>query len=277
MTLFAIGDVQGCHEPLQKLLAQVAFDPRRDRLLFTGDLVNRGPQSLEVLRFVRGLGNAAVTVLGNHDLHLLAAAQSGKFGPRDTLGDIMAAPDRDELLGWLRRQPLAYAEPETGALLVHAGVAPQWTRAQALLCAQEAGTYLNGVNGDRFLRKMYGNEPDLWHDKLSGVMRLRFIVNCFTRLRYCSADGRIDLKHKGAPGSQPKGLLPWFEVPGRKTANDTIICGHWSSLGRVHWPSARVYGLDTGCIWGNCLTALNLHTGELHSTACSQFPKHSDE
>ncbi|HVT36023.1 MAG TPA: symmetrical bis(5'-nucleosyl)-tetraphosphatase [Nevskiaceae bacterium] len=277
MTVYAIGDLQGCLDPLQSLLAKLDFNVRRDRLLLTGDLVNRGPQSLEVLRFVRSLGKAATTVLGNHDLHLLAAAESGKFGPRDTLDSIMAAPDRDELLGWLRRQPLAHEDAETGALLLHAGVAPQWTRAQTLACAAEASSYLNSVNGDRFLRKMYGNEPDRWDENLGGALRLRFIVNCLTRLRYCRVDGSIDLKHKGPPGSQPDGLLPWFEVPGRKTARDTIICGHWSSLGRVHWPQARVYGLDTGCIWGNCLTALNLLTGELRSVACTQFPKqHGD-
>ena len=277
MSLFAIGDLQGCYEPLRELLAQLRFDARRDRALFTGDLVNRGPQSLEVLRFVRGLGAAAVTVLGNHDLHLIAAAASGKFGPRDTLEDIMRAPDRDELLTWLRTQPLAYEEPSTGALLVHAGVAPQWTRTQALACAREAGAYINGRNGDHFLRKMYGNDPDRWDDELEGIPRLRFIVNCLTRVRYCTADGRIDVKHKGPPGSQPAGLVPWFEAAGRKTARDTIVCGHWSALGRVHWPKARVYGLDTGCIWGNCLTALNLETGELHSTGCGQFPKHDEE
>ncbi|HUP91898.1 MAG TPA: symmetrical bis(5'-nucleosyl)-tetraphosphatase [Solimonas sp.] len=273
MASYAIGDLQGCLDPLKRLLARLAFDPARDRLLFTGDLVNRGPQSLPALRYVRALGKAAVTVLGNHDLHLLAAARSGRFKGRDTLGELMAAPDRDELLAWLRERPLAYQDPASGALLVHAGVAPQWTARKLLALAAETAEVLNGKGGARFFENMYGDEPVRWSERLRGAARTRFVINCLTRLRYCTAKGDIDLKHKGPPGSQPARLLPWFEAPGRKTAADTIVFGHWSSLGQVRWQDGRIWGLDTGCVWGGCLTALNLATGETIKTDCTQYQK----
>ena len=275
MTSYAIGDLQGCLEPLQRLLLKIDFKPTRDRLLFAGDLVNRGPASLEVLRFIRSLGNAVVTVLGNHDLHLIASAHSGRFGSRDTLAPVMQAPDRDELLAWLVRQPLAYADPQSGALMIHAGVPPQWDRTQTLMLAEEASAALNGPHGADFLLQMYGNEPDCWQENLRGVPRLRFIVNCLTRLRYCDASGRVHLKPSGAPGTQRAGLLPWFQVPGRKTAGDTLVFGHWSTLGQVHWPQAHVYGLDTGCLWGGCLTALNLDTWATISVDCPQYQQPS--
>jgi bis(5'-nucleosyl)-tetraphosphatase (symmetrical) len=275
MTTYAIGDLQGCFEPLERLLRKVGFSPARDRLLFAGDLVNRGPQSLEVLRFVKSLGPAATTVLGNHDLHLIAASRKGNFGPNDTFTEIMRASDCGQLLDWLLLQPLAYADTESGALMIHAGLAPQWDRAQALALAQEVSAMLNSSKGDRFLAQMYGNDPDIWDDELRGVLRLRFVVNCLTRLRYCEADGSVHLKPSGKPGTQSKGLMPWFEVPGRRTAKDTIIFGHWSTLGQVHWPQARVYGLDTGCLWGGCLTALNLTTMQTVSVDCEQYQKPS--
>lgn len=271
MTTYAIGDVQGCLAPLQALVQRLGFLPGRDRLLFAGDLVNRGPQSLEVLRLVKSLGPAAVTVLGNHDLHLLAAAHTGSFGAKDTLQPIMQAPDRDELLAWLRRQPLAHEDPASGALLVHAGVPPQWDRKMTLALAAEVNAVLAGPDSGRFLERMYGNEPDRWRPDLRDIPRLRFIINCLTRLRYCDAKGRIHLKPKGAPGTQPAGLLPWFGLPGRKTAGDTIVFGHWSTLGQVHWPEHRVYCLDTGCVWGRRLTALNLDTGELIAEDSPQY------
>lgn len=273
MTTYAIGDLQGCFEPLQRLLKKIDFSPARDRLLFAGDLVNRGPQSLEVLRFVKSLGNAAITVLGNHDLHLIAASRSGQFGAHDTFGEIMRASDCNDLLGWLVVQPLAYADEDSGILMIHAGIPPQWDRAQTLALAQEVSTTLAGAKGDKFLAQMYGNDPDIWDEQLRGVLRQRFVVNCLTRLRYCDADGRIRLKPSGTPGTQAKGLIPWFEAPGRKTARDTIIFGHWSTLGHVHWPQAQVYGLDTGCLWGGCLTALNLSTRQTVSVDCEQFQK----
>jgi bis(5'-nucleosyl)-tetraphosphatase (symmetrical) len=277
MALYAVGDLQGCYRPLLRLLKTIGFDRRRDRLLLTGDLVNRGPDSLACLRFVRGLGNAAVTVLGNHDLHLLAAAHTGIYGAKDTLDAVAQAPDRDELLDWLRRQPLAYEEPETGTLLIHAGLAPQWSRAQTLRLAREASAVIAGPQGGRFLERMYGDRPDRWSARLSGLPRLRFIVNCLTRLRYCDAGGRMYLQPKGPPGTQPAGLLPWFQVPGRKSAGTRIICGHWSSLGQVEWPAERVWGLDTGCVWGGCLTALELRSGTLTRTRCGRgLPKTGD-
>jgi bis(5'-nucleosyl)-tetraphosphatase (symmetrical) len=271
MALYAIGDLQGCFEPLARLLKSLRFDRRRDRLLLTGDLVNRGPDSLKCLRFVRELGDAAVTVLGNHDLHLLAAAHTGEFGARDTFDEITRAPDREVLLDWLRQQPLAYEEPHTGILLVHAGLPPQWSKARALRLAREASNYIAGPDAGRFFTRMYGNRPDCWSESLKGIPRLRFTVNCLTRLRYCDARGRIDHRHKGPPGTQAAGLLPWFQVPGRKSARERIVCGHWSSLGQVEWPAERVWALDTGCVWGGCLTALNLETGALTRAGCTRY------
>lgn len=271
MSVYAIGDVQGCFEPLQQLLQQLRFDATRDRLVFVGDLVNRGPQSLDVLRFVRSLGDAASTVLGNHDLHLLAVASQGRPGAKDTLDDILAAPDREDLLDWLRRQPLAYEEPRSGALVIHGGLPPQWDRRTALELAREAAAVIGGSDPDAFYRHMYGNEPDRWDEGLRGWPRIRFIVNCFTRLRYCSRSGRIDLKEKRAPGAQRDGLLPWFEVPGRRSAGERIVFGHWSTLGRIEWDAGKVCGLDTGCVWGGSLTAMDLETGALFSTGCDQY------
>lgn len=273
MTTYAIGDLQGCFEPLQRLLQKLGFSPQRDRLLFAGDLVNRGPQSLEVLRFIKSLGSAATTVLGNHDLHLIAGARNGSFGSNDTFGEIMRASDCNALLDWLLAQPLAYGDADSGTLMIHAGVPPQWDRAQTIELAREVGVALNGTKGEKFLSQMYGNEPDTWDEQLQGIPRLRFIVNCLTRLRYCEANGRIRLKPSGTPGTQASGLMPWFEVPGRKTSKDTIVFGHWSTLGKVHWPQAQVYGLDTGCLWGGCLTALNLTTMQTISVDCEQFQK----
>jgi len=271
MTTYVIGDLQGCYDTLRQLLDRLQFDPARDTLWCTGDLVNRGPQSLETLRYVRSLGAAASTVLGNHDLHLLAVAHGGRKGRRDTLDGILSAPDRDELLDWLRRQPLLLEQPGEVAVL-HAGLPPQWDLAQAHACAREAEAVLGGADYAAFLREMYGNEPAVWDEALSGLPRLRFIINAYTRLRYCSAAGRVDFEHKGAPGTQPEGLLPWFQVPGRRSAGTTLAFGHWSTLGRVHWPRQQVYGLDTGAVWGGRLTALRLEDRRLLDVAS---PRHS--
>ncbi|MGH8504959.1 MAG: symmetrical bis(5'-nucleosyl)-tetraphosphatase [Stenotrophobium sp.] len=276
MTTWAIGDIQGCHDALQALLHKIAFRPGLDRLLLTGDLVNRGPESLQVLRSVKALGDSAVTVLGNHDLHLLAVAQGGRSDKRDTLQAVLDAPDRDELLAWLQQQPLAYRDVASGLLLIHAGLPPQWSVRQALDLAEEASAFIRGPQGDDFLAQMYGNEPDLWSEDLRGIPRLRFIVNCFTRLRYCDAQGRMQMKPKGAPGTQPPGLMPWFEVPDRKSADTEILFGHWSTLGQIHWPQARVHGLDSGCVWGGCLTALNLDDGTTVRVDCVQFGQHGE-
>lgn len=269
---YAIGDVQGCYDPLRRLLDQVGFDPACDRLWFTGDLVNRGPQSLETLRFVRSLGERAVVVLGNHDLHLLAAALTGRRNRRDTLDDVLAAPDRDELLAWLRARPLLHFDAERALLLVHAGLVPQWDTAQARVLAREAEALIAGPDGDTFLREhMYGNEPSRWNEALTGFPRARFVVNVMTRLRFCEADGRIHLEIKGAVGSQPRGLLPWFAVPKRASGEATILFGHWSALGRVEWPEHRVYGLDTGAVWGRGLSALRLEDRRLFTVKSPRY------
>lgn len=257
MAVYAIGDVQGCFRELQLLLTKLRFDPARDRLWFAGDLVNRGLQSLETLRFVRNLGAAAITVLGNHDLHLLAAAaRAGKLKPKDTLRPILDAPDREELLDWLRRRPVLHHDAEMGYTLIHAGLPPQWELDQARACAHEVESVLRGPDHAEFFEQMYGDEPTFWTDELTGWERLRFITNCLTRLRYCDAEGRVALAHKGAPGSQPVGLYPWFELPHRRSRELKILFGHWSTLGERSSPG--VYPLDTGCLWGGQLTALRL-------------------
>lgn len=256
MAVYAIGDVQGCHRELQQLLAYLHFDPRRDRLWFAGDLVNRGPQSLEVLRFVRNLGEAALTVLGNHDLHLLAAADDpARLKKHDTLQPIFDAPDRDVLLDWLRHQPLLHHDTQLGYTLVHAGLPPQWDLHQAQACAREVETQVRSATHAAYFAQMYGDAPERWSAELVGWERLRFITNCLTRLRYCTSDGRLGLAHKGAPGSQPAGLYPWFEVP-RRSRDLRILFGHWSTLGPRTAPG--IYPLDSGCLWGGQLTAFQL-------------------
>lgn len=257
MAVYAIGDIQGCYEPLQALLRKIRFDPARDRLWFTGDLVNRGPQSAQVLRFVRGLGRSAITVLGNHDLHALAraaGATSGKY--RDTIDDILHAPDREELLGWLRERPLLHHDSDLGFTLVHAGLLPQWDLAVAQACAREVETVLRGVAAIDFFSAMYGDKPNRWDERLSGWERLRLIVNAFTRLRYCDRDGRVDLSEQGPLGTQARDLFPWFQVPGRNSVTLRLVFGHWASLGI--WNADGVIGLDSGCVWGNALTAVRL-------------------
>jgi bis(5'-nucleosyl)-tetraphosphatase (symmetrical) len=258
MALYAIGDVQGCFAELRSLLEKIRFDPAADRLWFAGDLVNRGPQSLETLRFIRSLGDAAVAVLGNHDLHLLAVAQGvSKTKHRDTFGDVLGAPDRDELLDWLRRRPLLHHGG--GFYLIHAGLPPQWSVDQAAAHAAEAEAVLQGDDCAEFFRHMYGDQPDLWSESLEGFARLRFTINCLTRLRYCHADGRVEFKQKGPPGSQPPGLVPWFAAPGRRSTGAHILFGHWSTLG--FYAGHGVCCLDTGCLWGGELTALRLDEG----------------
>jgi bis(5'-nucleosyl)-tetraphosphatase (symmetrical) len=267
MNTYAIGDLQGCYTPLVRLLDAIRFDPARDRLWLVGDLVNRGPQSVEVLRFVKGLGDACVTVLGNHDLHLLALAEGlAKPHRGDTLDGVLAAPDRDELLDWLRHRPLVWREGD--CLLVHAGLLPAWTVADALRLAAEAEAVLRAPDYAHFLERMYGNEPRAWDASLTGIERLRVIVNAFTRLRYCSPAGEMEFHHKGAPGTQPPGWLPWFDVPGRMSRDATVVIGHWSTLGLVNRPD--LVALDTGCLWGGQLTAVRLGDRRVFQVACPQ-------
>lgn len=258
MSTYAIGDIQGCFKTLEKLLSHIHFDPAKDSLWFTGDLVNRGPRSLETLRFVKQLGSRQQTILGNHDLHLLAMSHGAHPGwDDDTLNDILQAPDRQELLDWLCHQPLLHHDAALGYTMVHAGLAASWDLATAQALAKEVETVLQSENAAGFFHHMYGNQPDQWSEDLQGFDRLRCITNFFTRARFCFADGRLDLKFKGTLDSRPENLLPWFQVPGRRNADLNIVFGHWAALGGVTH-SAKAFALDTGCVWGFDLTAMRL-------------------
>jgi bis(5'-nucleosyl)-tetraphosphatase (symmetrical) len=275
MARIAIGDVQGCLTELRGLLETARFSADRDELWFVGDLVNRGPQSLGVLRFVRALGANARVVLGNHDLHLLALAfGSGREVRKgDTLDEILQASDRDTLLEWLLGCPLAVRAPQAapdGAddLMVHAGVVPQWSAAEIQALASEVEQVLRDRPAE-LLAGLYGNKPDRWSETLQGIDRWRFVINTLTRLRYCRADGQIDLKMKGAPGSQPPGWQPWFEVDTRRSRGTRMIVGHWSALGLRVEPN--LLALDTGCVWGGALTAVCLDSGQRWQDACAGY------
>lgn len=269
-----IGDVQGCDAALGRLLDHIGFSPSRDTVYLLGDLVNRGPASLAVLRRLIALEGAAHCLLGNHDLHLLAAANGVRKSHRhDTVQDILEAPDRDALLDWLRQRPMALFEH--GWLMVHAGVLPQWDVADTLALASELQGVLRGADWKDFLRGMYGNEPAQWNNALRGADRLRVIVNALTRLRFCSAQGVMEFDTKDSAGDAPSGFMPWFEVPKRRTEGVPIGFGHWSTLGTVH--RGDLQALDTGCVWGGCLTAARI-TGvpgqvERLSVRCEQARK----
>jgi len=259
VTRYAVGDIQGCNEELQALLARLRFSSDRDQLFFVGDLVNRGPASLEVLRFVRALGDNAIVVLGNHDLHLLAVAHGIRRNRKaDTLDAVLTAPDRDQLLEWLLTRPLAHPytsrDGNTG-LIVHAGLVPEWTVETTVGLAREVESALRS-DPVRLFEHMYGDEPDRWRDNLEPREKLRFTINVLTRLRVCAADGRIDLKWKGKPPAPDYPWQPWFDIEKRKSRSSRVIFGHWSALGFV----ARngVIGLDSGCVWGGALTAVDL-------------------
>lgn len=261
MATWAIGDLQGCHDVLQRLLDRLRFDPARDRLWFCGDLVNRGGQSLETLRLVRSLSPFSQVVLGNHDLSLLSIAQRSESDQRKVNADlqrILFAEDRDLLLDWLRQQKLMHVDRGLGWAMVHAGLAPKWTTKIAEARAREVEERLHGGNYRKLLRNMYGDKP-AWSPKLAGVDRERAIINVFTRLRYCTPSGRIAFEEKGTPGTQKPGLYPWFEVPGRAERDLRIVCGHWSTLGLFQ--GLGVHSIDTGCVWGGRLTALRLDAG----------------
>jgi bis(5'-nucleosyl)-tetraphosphatase (symmetrical) len=257
VTRYAIGDIQGCHDELRALVARIGFKPDRDQLWFTGDLVNRGPKSLETLRYVRSLGHNAIVVLGNHDLHLLALGfgSSRKQKSGDTLDDIFAAKDRDTLLEWLLALPLVHFDAGHGDLLVHAGLVPQWNAGTTVELAREVESALS-TDARNLLDHMYGDQPDRWSDSLHGMDRLRFAINTFTRMRICTREGRIDVKMKGNADEVRPPWRPWFEHEQRLTRNVRVIFGHWSALGLVR--SHGVVGLDTGCVWGGSLTALDL-------------------
>ena len=269
---YLIGDLQGCCDAFERLLRRLDFSPSRDRLWLLGDLVNRGPESLATLRRLSGLGGAATCLLGNHDLHLLAVARGVRPAHRhDTLAPILQAPDRQALLDWLRHQRLAVFE--AGWLMVHAGVVPQWSRDDALAAAAEVEAVLRSPALPDFLQAMYGNEPARWSPDLTGTDRLRFTVNVLTRLRFCTADGTMDFKTKDGAGAAPAGFMPWFDVPGRRTADTPIAFGHWSTLGLLNQPT--LLGLDTGCIWGGQLTAARVDGAEreIIQVDCKQAQK----
>ncbi|WP_163577500.1 symmetrical bis(5'-nucleosyl)-tetraphosphatase [Halomonas faecis] len=268
MTTYAIGDLQGCHAEFVELLERLAFDPSRDQLWLVGDLVNRGPGSLACLREVRALGEAAVTVLGNHDLHLLAVARGGaSLNRKDTLTGILEAPDREALLDWLQSQPLLVRRGDD--VMTHAGLLPQWSEEQAERLAREVQTRLAGERSGAFLEAMYGNTPRCWRDELAGLDRLRVIVNVFTRMRFIDAEGCLDFTAKEGLDSAPPGFAPWFQFPRRDEVR--LIFGHWAALeGRTPGSRVRAEALDTGCVWGASLTALNLDSGERVSVPSRQ-------
>ena len=257
MSVYWVGDIQGCDAPLGQLLAQIGFSNSRDRLYVMGDLVNRGPASLAVLRRLSAMGNSVKCVLGNHDLHLLALnAGARPSGKMDTLHEVLEAPDKAHLLNWLRHQSLALYEEDV--LMVHAGVLPQWTLPKTLALAEEIQNILRSNDAQEFFMNMYGNQPSQWHDDLQSWERWRCVVNAFTRLRFCSLAGQMEFETKEGAGQAPEGYMPWFEVPDRQTASTTIAFGHWSTLGAVQ--RQDVWALDTGCVWGGCLTAIQRNT-----------------
>jgi bis(5'-nucleosyl)-tetraphosphatase (symmetrical) len=253
MSVYWVGDIQGCDAPLGQLLDQIGFSNSRDRLYVLGDLVNRGPASLAVLRRLSAMGNSVKCVLGNHDLHLLALnAGARPAGKMDTLHEVLEAPDKAHLLTWLRHQSLALYEEDV--LMVHAGVLPQWTLPKTLALAEEIQNILRSNDAQEFFMNMYGNQPSQWHDNLQSWDRWRCVVNAFTRLRFCSLAGQMEFETKEGAAQAPVGYMPWFEVPDRQTARTTIAFGHWSTLGAVQ--RQDVWALDTGCVWGGCLTAI---------------------
>jgi len=264
MATYAIGDIQGCYDELIALLDRVDFDPARDRLWFTGDLVNRGPKSLAVVEYVKALGDNAVVVLGNHDLHLLACAAVDRFTPgrKDTFDDVLESVQREELLRWLRTRPLFHRDGVLGYTLVHAGLPPQWSLADAATYAREVEAVLRDDDYAQFFEHMYGNSPDTWNDNLSGWKRLRLITNYLTRLRYTAADGHIDFQFKGPLGTQSSDLVPWYELYPLPDS-ESIVFGHWSALhlSEAVMRKKRIFALDTGAVWGGTLTALRLEDG----------------
>lgn len=263
MSTYLIGDIHGCYDELQSLLQQVAFDAEKDTLWLTGDLVARGPGSLEVLRFVRSLGSAVRMVLGNHDLHLLAVyAGISRNKPKDRITPLLEAPDADELINWLRRQPLLQVDEEKKLVMAHAGITPQWDIETAQMCAREVEAVLSSDSYPLFLNAMYGDMPNNWTPELTGLARLRFSTNALTRMRYCFPNGQLDMICKDAPRSAPPPLKPWFAIESPVARDYTIIFGHWASLEGKGTPEG-IIGLDTGCCWGGTLTMLRWEDRQL--------------
>lgn len=266
MAIYAVGDIQGCHTELVQLLEKIAFNPAADQLWLVGDLVNRGPNSLEVLRLIKSLGDSAITVLGNHDLHLLAVAEGvASLHHSDTLDDILTAPDRDELLTWLRQQRMLHVAEDV--LLVHAALLPSWTVKQAVKLANEVEAALRGKNYVEFLAHIYGNQPNRWDEQLSGYKRLRVITNILTRMRICTDHGEMEFKFKAERHNIPDGYRAWFDMPQRASGNTTVVFGHWSALGLL--VQNNLIALDTGCLWGGPLTAMRLNDRQVFQVPCA--------
>lgn len=274
MATYAIGDVQGCYKDLRALLTKLQFNPSSDQLWLVGDLVNRGPGSLDTLRYVCDLGSAATVVLGNHDLHLLAASVGARsLGGSDTIGEILDAADAPELLHWLRQQPLMHHDDELNISMVHAGLLPSWTLGQAIAHAAEVEDVLRGDKYQSFFKHMYGDKPAAWGDDLEGNDRLRVIVNAMTRMRFVASNGEMQLRHKGSPNDTNGSVMPWFLHPERQTQQDRIVVGHWSALGLMD--EHNVVALDSGCVWGGALTAARLDTPQVEMIGVACLPKQS--
>lgn len=262
MSVYVIGDVQGCFDELQELVDYIAFNPKKDQLWFVGDLVNRGPKSLETLRWVKSLENSAVTVLGNHDLHLLAAHAGAKeIRTTSSLHKTLQAKDIDTLIEWLRKQPLIQYNKKLKFSMVHAGLAPQWSILDAIEYSKEVETVLRSKKYKDFLFNMYGDQPSQWDGRLKGWNRLRAITNYLTRIRYCNDKGVMNFTEKGAPGTQSSNMKPWYEIPSRKSQDITVVFGHWSTLGHIN--DHNVISTDTGCLWGGALTAVKIDSDKL--------------
>lgn len=267
MTRYAVGDVQGCLQPLKCLLDQVSFNPANDQLWFAGDLINRGPDSLDTLRFIKNLGPCTRIVLGNHDLHLLAVAYRIRPPHKtDTLDEVLQADDCEQLMLWLRQQRMIYSDPSGDYTITHAGIPPIWTLQQATQYAQEVEAVLKSEQALTFLKTMYGNHPERWDPMLDGWQRLRLITNYLTRMRFCRADGTLDLTHKEASINQ-EGFAPWFSYPSKRPKNNALIFGHWAAL-QGHTNAEDVFALDTGCVWGHSMTLMNLDTRQLYHCHC---------
>ncbi|MEP3350720.1 MAG: symmetrical bis(5'-nucleosyl)-tetraphosphatase [Marinomonas sp.] len=269
MATYAIGDIQGCLPQLVQLLEQINYQAEEDRLWFAGDLINRGPASLETLRFIKSLGDSAKVVLGNHDLHLLAVAHGhGDLKRKDTLAEVLMASDRDELMNWLRNQPLCHYDPQLNTIMTHAGIPPCWNLDKTLSLAAEVEEKLKSDTVDDFFAAMYGNTPRKWSDDLTGMDRLRAITNYLTRMRFCDENSKLDLKSKEGINTAVKGYAPWFNYPTQLPENCHIVFGHWAAIeGITH--QDNIHALDTGCVWGGSLTALRLEDRQRFSTSCS--------
>ncbi len=274
MSAYAIGDVQGCYSELQNLLNEINFDERRDELWFAGDLVNKGPKSLQTLRFIKALGVNAKITLGNHDLHLLAVAKNIRpLLKKDTIQEILAADDVEELIDWLKSRPLLITDDNLNFTMVHAGLPPQWSLENAKEFAKECELILQSEKINKLLAEMYGDTPNIWVNSLQDYAKQRFIINCFTRIRFCNSDGMLDFDTKVAPGKQNTSLIPWYSLPNRKTKDNKIIFGHWSTVhigNEKNFKQYNVYPIDTGCLWGGRLTAMRLEDEKVFSVPSEQ-------